>query len=247
MTTIALFTPVQPTRTAKQLPTWRSLFGKRLRSSIYAFPECTFDDGIRTRSLAGIRMHVVAQPDALQRVLLDNKANYIRPALAQWIMRPVVGAGLLTAEGDAWRVQRRLVAPTFAPAAVGRMTHLIAEASARHVLAFPPVRARVDMAQVATDTTMSIIVDALFSGDPRLATAEAVRRIGDLISAGGSARLVSLLSARRLRARPRGKRHAARSRRYAVMGRTDPEVPTCLNPALWVNGRLFGVHATKRK
>lgn len=172
---------------------WRSLFGERLRNSIYAFPERAFDDGIRTRSLAGIRMHVVAQSDALQRVLLDHKANYVRPALAQRVLRHVVGAGLLTAEGEAWRVQRRLVAPTFAPMAVGRMSHLIAAASARHLAAWPAARARVDMAQVATDTTMSVIVDALFSGDPRLATAEAARRIGDLFAAGEAARLMSLV------------------------------------------------------
>lgn len=202
VTDAALFTPVQPARTAKQLPMWRSLFGERLRNSIYAFPERAFDDSVRTRSLAGIRMHVVAQPDALQRVLLDNKANYIRPALAQRILRPVVGTGPLTAEGDAWRVQRRLVAPTFAPAAVGRMTHLIAEASARHVSAFPPTRAQVDMAREATDTTMSIIVDALFSGDPRLATPDAVRLIGDMISGGGSAMLATLLGLERVALTP---------------------------------------------
>lgn len=213
VTNPALFVPVQPMRTARQQPSWRSLFGERLHNSIYAFPECAFDDGLRTRTMAGIRMPVVARPDALQRVLLDNKANYVRPALAQRIMRPVVGAGLLTAEGEAWRVQRRLVAPTFAPAAVGRMTQLIAAASARHIVAFPAARARVDMAQVAIDTTMSIIVDALFSGDPRLATPEAVRRIGDLISAGGSARLVTLLGLERVALTP-GIRRARAGRAF---------------------------------
>lgn len=198
MTDPELFTPVQPLRTARQLPMWRSLFGERLRNSVYGFPERAFEDGIRTRRLAGITMHVVAQPDALQRVLLDNKANYVRPALAQRVLRPVVGAGLLTAEGDAWRVQRRLVAPTFAPAAVRRMTQRIATASARHVAAMPPKRSQVDMAQVATNTTMSVIVDALFSGDPRLATAEAVCRIRDLVGAGGPVQLLTLLGLERV-------------------------------------------------
>ena len=199
-------------RTARQAATWRSLVGERLRNSVHAFPECAFDLPVRTRSLLGFRMHVVADPPALQRVLLDNKANYPRPALAQRVMRPVLGRGLLTAEGEAWRVQRRLVAPTFAPGAVARMGELIAEAGARHVSAFPARRACVDMAGVATATTMSIIVDALFSGDKRLATPEALRRIDDLLSPGGSVRLLSLLGLDRAAVTPSARRARAGNR-----------------------------------
>ena len=199
-------------RTARQGPTWRSLFGERLRNSIHAFPECAFDLPVRTRTLAGFRMHVVADPAALQRVLLDNKPNYPRPALAQRVMRPVLGRGLLTAEGEAWRVQRRLVSPTFAPGAVARMSGMIAQAGERHVAALPATRARVDMAATATATTMSIIVDALFSGDPRLATPEALRCIDDLLASGGSTRLLSLIGLERAALTPAARRARAGNR-----------------------------------
>ncbi len=42
-------------------------------------------------------------PPAVERVLLTNKANYLRPRLAQRLLSPLVGNGLLSAEGEDWR------------------------------------------------------------------------------------------------------------------------------------------------
>ena len=57
-------------------------------------------------------------PDMIRHVLIDNAANYPKDALQLEKLTPAVGRGLLTAEGDDWRLQRRTVAPLFQPAAV---------------------------------------------------------------------------------------------------------------------------------
>ncbi len=54
-------------------------------------------------------------PAAIHRVLVDNHANYRRTRASVRILRPVAGAGLLLSEGEAWRLQRRTVAPALAP------------------------------------------------------------------------------------------------------------------------------------
>jgi len=62
----------------------------------------------------GARWHMVQDPGALRRVLLDNVENYPKSEVMLRMLRPAVGASLFTSEGDAWRWQRRAVAPVFA-------------------------------------------------------------------------------------------------------------------------------------
>ena len=62
----------------------------------------------------GSRWHMVQNPGALRRVLLDNVENYPKSEVMLRMLRPAVGDSLFTSEGDSWRWQRRAVAPVFA-------------------------------------------------------------------------------------------------------------------------------------
>src|SRR5437667_440854 len=57
-------------------------------------------------------------PDLIRWVLIDNAANYPKDRLQLEKLTPAVGRGLLTAEPESWRLQRRTVAPLFQPAGV---------------------------------------------------------------------------------------------------------------------------------
>src|ERR1043165_2093838 len=57
-------------------------------------------------------------PDLIRRVLVDEAANYPKDKLQLEKLTPAVGRGLLTAEPESWRLQRRPVAPLFQPAAL---------------------------------------------------------------------------------------------------------------------------------
>src|SRR5437868_3995799 len=52
-------------------------------------------------------------PDLIRRVLIDNAANYPKDNLQREKLTPAVGRGLLTADNESWRLQRRTVAPLF--------------------------------------------------------------------------------------------------------------------------------------
>ena len=54
-------------------------------------------------------------PAAIRHVLLGNHENYQRSAPTRRVLRPVLGEGLFLAEGEAWRHQRRVIAPALAP------------------------------------------------------------------------------------------------------------------------------------
>ena len=51
-------------------------------------------------------------------MLLDNAANYAKPDIVKGLLDPIIGQGLLTADGELWREQRKIVAASFSPAAV---------------------------------------------------------------------------------------------------------------------------------
>ena len=193
MATTAPFIPAQPIRVPDWLPGWRGMTGERLRSVVHGIAEPAFDVWHKERQFLNMQLHIVNHPDMIGHVLLDNHANYVRPKLTRQILKPVIGNGLLSAEGEDWRKQRRIVAPTFAPGAVARMAGLMAEATAEQMQDWPSETRRIDMAQVATDTTLAIIAKALFSGDPRLVTREAASHIEAVISVAGQPRFLRMI------------------------------------------------------
>lgn len=193
MATAAPFVPAQPPRHSGWLPAWRGLFGERLRNTVYGWPDEAFDLVYRRREVLGITVHLAFDPNLVGHVLLDNRENYARPALARRLLAPIVGNGLLSSEGEDWRRQRRIVAPSFAPGAVARLTDAIADVAARQSASWPQGAQRIDMARAATEATMAIIANTLFSGDSRLTAHDAGRHISALLVAAGQARLTTIL------------------------------------------------------
>lgn len=55
---------------------------------------------------------LVNDPEGAQHILVKNAANYVKSSTYDGV-RHVVGAGLLTSEGEAWRRNRKLVQPAF--------------------------------------------------------------------------------------------------------------------------------------
>lgn len=189
----ALFTPPVPPRARDWAPIWSAFVGRRANNSVHGWPDEAFRSFWKTRRVLGYTVHVVSDPDAIGRVLLDHKANYERPAVVRKLLSRALGGGLFNAEGEAWREQRRIVAPTFAPVAVARFADAIAAVARGRVAEWPTQPRRIDLAQEATATTMAIIAATLFDGDPRLTTPAAARHITAMLDAAGRARISALL------------------------------------------------------
>jgi cytochrome P450 len=102
------------------------------------------------------RITVVSEPEAIRYILVDNAANYRKDDLQRRILAPALGNGLVTAEGEEWRLQRRTIAPLFAPRHVTSFFPAMARAGERVVQRFRRhegriVDASLEMTRVALD------------------------------------------------------------------------------------------------
>lgn len=188
----APFIPPHPPRPAELAPVWAGFVGERARNSVAGWTHQAFEEWHLKRRVLQFTVHFPRHPDSIERILLTNAANYGKPAIVRKLLMPLFGRGLFTAEGALWRTQRRVLAPAFAPGAVARLTGAMVSAAERQMADWPR-RGTLDMAQAANLTTMRIIADALFSGDPRLTTPEAGAHITAALEAEGSTRLTALI------------------------------------------------------
>lgn len=185
------FVPTHPPRGGGPVPVWRGFVGERARTAVYGWSERAFSDWYIRRNVFGHQVHIPLHPDMVQRVMLDNAANYVKPELVLKLLRPTIGQGLLSSDGALWREQRRIVAANFAPAAVeSSMSAFASAASSRMELWKAGLR---DMAAESTATTMRIISDTLFAGDPRLTSEAAMAHIAAALDGVSEARLQVLL------------------------------------------------------
>jgi cytochrome P450 len=95
-------------------------------SAIATWGQQAYEDDIIQGRFFGHASFILNAPDAIRHVLIDNYENYIRTATGIRVLRPMLGEGLLLAEGRAWKHQRRTLAPAFTPRAVGTLVpHMI--------------------------------------------------------------------------------------------------------------------------
>jgi cytochrome P450 len=185
------FVPPHPPRGSGPVPVWRGFVGERARTAVYGWSERAFTLPYFQRRVFGHNVHIPLDPDAAQRVLLDNAANYVKPGLVKKLLKPTIGRGLLSSDGTLWRDQRKIVAANFAPAAIDALVPVFAGAARQASEAWTAGSA--DMAAQATETTMRIISNSLFAGDPRLTTQAAMDHITAALDGVSEARLQVLL------------------------------------------------------
>lgn len=63
----------------------------------------------------GRKQVLVNAPEGIRHVLVTNAQNYTRNASTLRVLRPILGRGLFLAEGEAWKMQRRTIAPAMSP------------------------------------------------------------------------------------------------------------------------------------
>ena len=152
-----------------------------------------YGDVARTQMGPQILMQFV-RPEHVQHILVKNQDNYIK-GMSHDTLRIPLGTGILTAEGELWRRQRRLMSPTYTPRAVKRFSGIMLDATDkmlgrwREIPADSAVAINLEMMRL----TMSVISRSIFSvdiGEDFATAGQALTQILDF----ASQRSVSLLT-----------------------------------------------------
>jgi unspecific monooxygenase len=97
------------------------------RSPISTWGQRAYEDDIVRGRFFSRSSFILNTPDAIRHVLVDNYENYTRTPAGIRVLRPMLGQGVLIAEGRAWKHQRRTLAPAFTPRAVTSLVpHMVA-------------------------------------------------------------------------------------------------------------------------
>jgi cytochrome P450 len=207
----APFIPPHPPRGTGPVPVWRGFVGERARTAVYGWSEQAFRQNYMRRRILGFNVHIPLDPDLVQRVLLDNAVNYVKPDVVKRLLAPAIGQGLLTSDGALWRDQRRIVAANFAPGAVDPLVPQFGDVGREAMARWRPgIR---DIAVDSTQATMRIISNTLFSGDPRLTRTSAMVHIAAALEGVSEARLQAMLGLPRIPWTPSGWR-AQKGQKY---------------------------------
>jgi cytochrome P450 len=142
-------------------------------------------------NMVGTPMLVVAHPDAIKDVLWSKRHNYVKGRAYEGVRR-ILGNGLLTLEGDAWKARRQLAQPTFHRRSLEKLAVIMAARGAtflgdlaRRAGAEPLT---IDAHHEMVRLTLDVVVAALFGQALNIdaATYQALGSALELVSAGAN-------------------------------------------------------------
>jgi cytochrome P450 len=159
-----LFVPPYPRRPRSPRGSFSTILALQ-RNPIEVWWEGDFERPVSIGStIFGLR-GAAHDPAAIRRIFLDNAANYRKDDLQLRILRPGLGNGLLTAEGEDWRVQRRALAPLFSPRQTAEFAPAVHQVGRAAVERMSRRRdgAVADVGAVMSRLTLEVLEQTLFS------------------------------------------------------------------------------------
>ena len=196
---------------------------------ITIWPEALYRERVYIGQMGGQRFVHVASPELAQGVLLDHADAFIRAKLATRLLKPALGEGLLTSEGETWRRQRRIAAPAFRVKALRALVPVMSAAGRCTADRLATAPGLVDVMPAMTQATLDVIVDTMLRvGGPGIDRDALARNVGVYIESSGTPDLLDAFNAPRWLKNPlkwRGRAAVRRLReaaRQAVLAAQAP-------------------------
>jgi cytochrome P450 len=133
------------------------------QNPIGSWSQRAYEEDIVRGRFFGRSSFVLNTPDAIRHVLVDNYENYTRTPAGIRVLRPMLGEGLLIAEGRAWKHQRRTLSPAFTPRAVSMLIPHMVAATDETIAKLNASDAPVDLRQAMQRMTLEIAGRTMFS------------------------------------------------------------------------------------
>ncbi|HLZ01454.1 MAG TPA: cytochrome P450 [Bradyrhizobium sp.] len=155
--------PPQPPRAPENMGTLARMRAMR-ESAIGTWGQKAYEEDVIKGRFFGRSSFILNTPDAIRHVLVDNYENYTRTPTGFRVLRPMLGQGLLIAEGRAWKHQRRTLAPAFTPRAVSMLIpHMLAVTDETIAALKGKVGQTIDLRETMQRMTLEIAGRTMFS------------------------------------------------------------------------------------
>ena len=155
--------PPSPPRASSTMTAFGRMAAIR-KSMIGSWGQRAYEEDIIQSRFFGRSSFILNTPDAIRHVLVDNYENYTRTPTGIRVLRPMLGEGLLIAEGRAWKHQRRTLAPAFTPRAVAPLVpHMVAAIDEAIARLQRDSGAAVDLREAMQRMTLEIAGRTMFS------------------------------------------------------------------------------------
>jgi cytochrome P450 len=155
--------PPSPPRASETMTFFGRLSAMR-ESVLGTWGQRAYEEDILQGRFFGHSSFILNTPDSIKHVLVDNYENYTRTPAGFRVLRPVLGEGLLIAEGRAWKHQRRTLSPAFTPRAVATLVqHMLAATDETIAKLQAACGAPVDLREAMQRMTLEIAGRTMFS------------------------------------------------------------------------------------
>lgn len=142
------------------------------------------------------RWHMVMDPPAIRRMLLDEVGNYPKSVVTKNMLRPAIGDSLFIAEGAHWRWQRRTAAPAFSHRNVRSLAPVMTAAAERSAARIAQSGQRaVNLLDEMVTATFDVISEVTFSDDGSFDRADIHRALDAYVAEAGRVSLLDVLGA----------------------------------------------------
>ncbi len=172
-----LFEPPHIRPPERQLPYFRALHAM-IDNPMEGWPRAVYEQMVYVPPRRDFRTVYICDPHLLRRVFVDDVANFSKSHISGRLLRPLLGRGLLTAEGDHWRWQRQAAAPAFQPRRIHGASPVIASATENMIERWAAKDGgRLDMQTEMVRLTFDVILETMLGGAGEHDVAEMSRNI----------------------------------------------------------------------
>lgn len=175
---LADFYPPTALPSAKPLPLLPFL-AQFIRNPLRSLPQAVYQEPVVTYGRKRPLVAWVTDPELIEDILLKNAERFPKTRLDRRVLKPIVGDGLLTAEGENWRWQRKLASPLFRHTELLRYVPIMVDAAEERAAAWAGhgPAALTDVEEAMTETTFSVIARTILAGINEAEGAE-IKRAG---------------------------------------------------------------------
>lgn len=140
-----------------------------VKNPLESFSEIQYRLPVFQYMMTGSYFTNLADPGAIKHCLVDNRNNYRMSSIRQRIVKPILGDGLVSAEGEEWSHARRVMTPMFTPRNVSTFAEAMTTTGAADIETLFGEAAQnsapVKLAPLLSTLTYNVLSDTLFSGE----------------------------------------------------------------------------------